>query len=140
MRSRIKSILLFAFFIMMMIPNFSQSSEPTPQQIQEAEQFRQLYPPLLQSMMSAIQAGVGQGEVKTEMGNLFSNYSAEQMKDLKCFTEGHLNFVNNGQIETLARFLSDTEFSKEIFLNIARDCNSEWLQKEVGQGFLLFGM
>ena len=124
----------------MMFPSLSQSFQATPQQIQEAEQFRQIYPPLLQSMMSAIQAGAGQGEVKTEMGSLFSDYTAEQMNDLRCFTEGHLNFVNNGQIETLARFLSDNQFSKEIFLNIARDCNSEWLQKEVGQGFLLFGM
>ena len=140
MRSKTQFRIITAFVVLMMFPSLSSSFEATPQQIQEAEQFRQLYPPLLQSMMSAIQAGVDKGEVKTEMGNLFSNYTAEQMKDLKCFTEGHLNFVNNGQIESLARFLSDNAFSKEIFLNIARDCNSQWLQKEVGQGFLMFGM
>lgn len=90
-------------------------------------------------MMSAIQSATGTGDVKTEMGNLYTGYSPEQMDDLRCFTQGHLNFVNNEQIETLARFLSDNTFSKEVFLNIAQDCNSEWLREEVGQGFMLFG-
>lgn len=90
-------------------------------------------------MMSAIQSATGTGDVKTEMGNLYTGYSPEQMDDLRCFTQDHLNFVNNEQIETLARFLSDNTFSKEVFLNIAQDCNSEWLREEVGQGFMLFG-
>ena len=89
--------------------------------------------------MSAIQSGDGTGEVKTDMGSLYSGYSAEQMEDLKCFTEGHLNFVNREQVETIARFLSDNAFSKEVFLKIAQDCNSEWLREEVGRGFMLFG-
>lgn len=139
MRITLQSRILFAVLLGMIFPTLAQSFEPTPQQIQEAEQFRLLYPPLIQSMMSTIQAGSGTGEVKTEMGNLYTGYSAEQMEDLGCFTKGHLNFVNNEEIETLARFLSDNAFSKEIFLKIAQDCNSEWLREEVGQGFMLFG-
>lgn len=139
MRSKSQLRLLVTFLLLMIFPSLAQSFEPTPQQIQEAEQFRLLYPPLIQSMMSAIQSATGTGDVKTEMGNLYTGYSAEQMDDLKCFTQGHLNFVNNEQIETLARFLSDNTFSKEVFLSIAQDCNSEWLREEVGQGFMLFG-
>lgn len=139
MRSKSQLRLLVTFLLLMIFPSLAQSFEPTPQQIQEAEQFRLLYPPLIQSMMSAIQSASGTGDVKTEMGNLYTGYSAEQMDDLKCFTQGHLNFVNNEQIETLARFLSDSTFSKEVFLRIAQDCNSEWLRDEVGQGFMLFG-
>lgn len=139
MRSKSQLRLLVTFLLLMIFPSLAQSFEPTPQQIQEAEQFRLLYPPLIQSMMNAIQSATGTGDVKTEMGNLYTGYSAEQMDDLKCFTQGHLNFVNNEQIETLARFLSDNTFSKEVFLSIAQDCNSEWLREEVDQGFMLFG-
>ena len=139
MRSKSQLRLLITFLLLMISPSLAQSFEPTPQQIQEAEQFRLLYPPLIQNMMSAIQSAAGTGDVKTEMGTLFTGYSAEQMDDLRCFTEGHLHFVNNEQIETLARFLSENSYSKEVFLRIAQDCNSEWLRAEVSQGFMLFG-
>ena len=139
MRSRLQLKLLAAIFLLIIVPGFVQSFEPTPQQLQEAEQFRLLYPSLIQSMMSAIQSADGTKSVKTEMGYIFSGYSAEQLEDLRCFTAGHLTFVNDEKIETLARFLSDNTFSKEVFLRLADDCNSEWLRKEVGQGFMLFG-
>ena len=139
MRSGCKIITFFTILLSTLFPCLSHAFEPTPQQIQEAEQFRQLYPPLLNSLMGAIQTSP-ESEVKTQMGNLSTNYTAEQMEDLKCFTEGHLNFVKNEPIENLARFLSDNTFSKEIFSRIANECNSVWLQEQVGQGFLLFGM
>ena len=139
MGSRSQFRTFFVFLFLMVHPSLSQSFEATSQQIQEAEQFRMLYPPLIQSMMSAIQSGTGTGEVKTELGSLYTGYSPEQVEDLKCFTERHLNFVNTEQIETLARFLSDTTYSEEIFLKIAQECNSEWLRQEVAQGFLMFG-
>ena len=138
MKSKVKYNLIFAIIFVMLSPNFSSSFEATPQQIQEAEQYRQLYPPLLRSLLGAIQTGTG--EIPTNMGSLSTDYSTEQMEDLKCFTDGHLSFVNNEPIETLARFLSDKGYSKQVFMQIAQDCNSSWLQDQVGQGFMLFGM